>query len=151
MWNTGILCCTKSVYFVFITCSMSCCPFTKFGNYGMCNMYVVTISWCGVVVNKPFTDWLQCLFDEWLLLRTDLWHYQGTRTEYLKFCSGRRFRLPGIAFLLRIPESQKGFKIFYASNSTKETQVDFPSYKNNEENPSSSDKGGGSDYLGMCL
>jgi hypothetical protein len=45
----------------------------------------------------------------------------------------------------------KGFKIFYASNSLKGTHVDFLSYKNNEENPSSSDKGGGNDYLGMCL
>jgi hypothetical protein len=45
----------------------------------------------------------------------------------------------------------KGFKIFCASNSMKGTQVDFLSCKNNEENPSSSDKGGGNDYLEIHL
>jgi hypothetical protein len=45
----------------------------------------------------------------------------------------------------------KGFKIFCASSSMKGTQVDFLSYKNNEENTSSNNKGGSNDYLGMCL
>jgi hypothetical protein len=45
----------------------------------------------------------------------------------------------------------KGFKIFSTSNSMRVTQVDFLFYKNNEENPFSSEKGGGNDYLRMCL
>jgi hypothetical protein len=45
----------------------------------------------------------------------------------------------------------KGSKKFCVSNSMKGTQGDFICYKNHEENPSSSDKSGGSDYLATCL
>jgi len=45
----------------------------------------------------------------------------------------------------------KGFIIFCESNSMKGTQADFLSYTYHEENPSSSDKSGGNDYIAMCL